>query len=114
MQTKQRQSFLLNNNEEGIAMPRSENTSVINTNNSRSKSPRNSKMLPDISHLVGRNSFSLPSFQSNHSGEKVVQSSDQMTQSLLGAGKNRQLCHRKSAPVMGPSLTKENNTDPVS
>ena len=113
IQAKQRQSFLLNNKEEELLMPMSQNTS-----NQTSKSPRNLNILPDVSNLVGRNSSSLPIFQSILSGDNVVQSlwPDQMTRSLNipGPEKNRQLCHRKSAPVMGQSLTKENNTDQAS
>jgi len=113
IQAKQRQSFLLNNKEEELIMPMSQNTS-----NQKSKSPRNLNILPDVSNLVGRNSSSLPIFQSTLSGDNVVQSlgPDQMTRSLNipGPENNRQLCHRKSAPVMGQSLTKENNTDQAS
>jgi len=115
MQAKQRQSFQLSNKADELAISLDQTTTEAD--NPKSKPARNLNVLPSVSDLVGRNSFSLPSFQRYFSSDKDLESSwsdqSQMTRSLNipRPEKNSQICHRKSAPVMGPSLTKENNSD---
>jgi len=113
-QAKQRQSFQLSNKAEELSM-----SSLIDTDQSIDNSTlqRNLNIFPDVSDLVGRNSFSLPASERISSTDKEAQGSfpDQceMTHSLNvpDMEKSSKSCQRKSVPVMGPPLTKEHNID---
>eukprot|EP00092_Neocalanus_flemingeri_P008219 GFUD01008861.1.p1 GENE.GFUD01008861.1~~GFUD01008861.1.p1 ORF type:complete len:818 (+),score=200.97 GFUD01008861.1:105-2558(+) len=113
VQAEQRQSLQLSHKGEELEMSTSQQAAESN----KALIPRMLNIYPDVSDLVGRNSFSLPNCDrycsTDAESHNACIDKAQLTQSktILEFDKNTKLGHRKSLPVMGPTPHKEYNVD---
>jgi len=110
IQAEQRQSFQFYNTGEELAMSRSQQNSMETESNKLHKS-LNLNIFPDVSDLVGRNSFSLPASERSSSTDIENQNPCAPSLNFPENEKSIKIWKRKSLPVMGPPQTKELNID---
>jgi len=112
LQGEQRQSFQLTQKREELALTRSQQDMVEDSTNYH-KAGRQLNLNANVSDLVGINSFSQPACLTVTENQQTINQAT-LTRSLDNSDmdiKYTQLGHRKSLPVMKPTVDKEHSVD---